>query len=61
MEGCVEGRGDGLLLGTVEVTLEVRVTMVGYKDGLGGAEEADDGHVFPIGIDISSKVKLPPS
>ena len=50
MEGCVEDRGNGWLLGTVEVTLEGLVDMVGYKDGLGDSEEADDWYVFTIGI-----------
>ena len=34
--------------------------MVGCEDGLGYTEGVNDGHVLPIGIKISSKVKFPP-
>jgi len=61
LEGCMEGRGDGWLLGTVEGVLEGCIDRDSRKDGLGDIEGADDGHVLPIGIDTSSKVKFPPS
>jgi len=41
--------------------VEGLIDMVGCEDGLGDAEGMDDGHVLPIGIDISSDVKFPPS